>query len=234
MAWGLPFGSRTAGPEPEGGGGQAELGTLPLSPISAGEDVQDLETGDQSIAIFGSPAGGAELKARLDGGGRCGADENGRPLSASGAHRLAQPSLPAAHRPGTGAGSDRSRPSSGASRRTAARAPRARAHVPGDNPCSVLRLRVLSAPPDDEAGAHAGPRGAYSAQPAPRRNGQRGRSGAAGRPGRMAPTVAPRIRARAASRGGIFEQRRSESAQNSQKWAQSTKGRLAARGITRE
>ena len=230
MAWGLPFGRRTAGPEPEGGGGQTELGTLPLSPISsAGEEVQDLEKGDHSIAIFGSPAGGTELHGRASGG----ADEYGRPLGASGAHLLAQPSLPA-QRPGTGAGSDRSRPSSGASRRAAARVPCARAHARGDNPCSVLRLRVLSGPPDDEAGAYAGPRGAYSAQPAARRNRQRGRSGAAGRPGRMAPTVAPRIRARAASRGGIFEQRRRESVQNSQQRAQSAKGRLAARGITRE
>ena len=129
MAWGLPFGRRTAGPVPSSGGGQTELGTLPLSPISAGEDVQDLEKGDHSIAVFGSPAGGAELKGVLDGRDRGGADENGRPLSASGAHRLAQPSLPAAHRPGTGAGSDRSRPSSGASRRAAARAPRIRAHA---------------------------------------------------------------------------------------------------------
>ena len=126
MAWGLPFGRRPAGPEPEGGGGQAELGTLPLSPISAGEDVQDLEKGDLSIAVFGSPAGGTQLHGVASGG----ADENGRLLSESGAHRLAQlPSHPA-HRPGTaGAGSDRSRPSSGASRRAAARATRARAHA---------------------------------------------------------------------------------------------------------
>jgi hypothetical protein len=143
MAWGLPFGRQTAGHKPEDGGGQAELGTLPLSPISsAGEEVQDLEKGDHSIAIFGSPAGGTELHGRASGG----ADEYGRPLGASGAHLLAQPSLPA-QRPGTGAGSDRSRPSSGASRRAAARVPCARAHARGDNPCSVLRLRVLSGPP---------------------------------------------------------------------------------------
>jgi len=125
MAWGLSFGRRAepggaAEGQDAGGGGEAELGALALSPIASGDwdghpVGQDLELGGdhQTIAIFGEPAGSARAAE--------GSDEGGRPQSASGAHRLAQPSLPA-HRPGTGAGSDRgddgrhSRPSSGASR----------------------------------------------------------------------------------------------------------------------